>query len=89
MAAHKRRVLRVESHITVLQKEAQITQSAIEEERNKLSAAVAELKRFELAWWDIFFLNAWMYKAIFYCHVQASEFSCILQSNAVNWRRFE
>lgn len=50
MAAHKRRVLRVESQIAVLQKEAQQYRLIIEVERNKLSASVAELKRFELAW---------------------------------------
>jgi len=50
MAAHKRRVLRVESQVAVLQKEAQRYQLAIEVERNKLAASVADLKHFELAW---------------------------------------
>jgi hypothetical protein len=49
MAAHRRRVLRVESQVAVLQKEAHQYQSAIEVERKKLVASVAELKNFELA----------------------------------------
>lgn len=49
MAAHRRRVLRVESQVAVLQKEAHHYQSAIEVERKKLVASVAELKNFELA----------------------------------------
>ena len=49
MAAHRRCVLRVESQVAVLQKEAQQYQLAIEVERKKLVASVAELKSFELA----------------------------------------
>lgn len=78
MAAHKRRVLRMESQVAVLQKEAQQYQLAIEVERNKLSASVAELKRFELACRSSIALQIWQPQAVRSRHHE------VLQQESVN-----
>ncbi|KAG0563764.1 hypothetical protein KC19_8G057300 [Ceratodon purpureus] len=64
MAAHRRRVLRVESQVAVLQKEAQQYQLAIEVERKKLVASVAELKSFELARRSAVAIQVWQPQAV-------------------------
>ncbi|XP_024403253.1 F-box protein SKIP24 isoform X2 [Physcomitrium patens] len=64
MAAHRRRVLRVESQVAVLQKEAQQYQLDIQVERRKLVATVAELKSFEVARRSAIAIQVWQPQAV-------------------------